>query len=774
MKESAQRPYFLYRLQKMPTSYVSQEYLDEIGIGIYQGEFVTDQGLKVKAVILPRELVMLQKQREIQGVFHHAGVDNYFRDEIPRVDLQRAWELQTSITDKGIARITDKDGVLTKVYITADTVREALQFRVGVRDIPARSHPNEYKKVFHYQLHQGENFEDLVHRELDEPLKIFTQHFEPAKAPRYTQPAKRVALHFTQALLSPDRAYGKYDEYVLNSIISYATHSGMRKNPVLATGHMLTRIAYYALGMIEDLKPTQNNNQLAAMCMAVKLNLAPEKPVVSRRSSRFEKVEGVRLESVPPEKDEKSSSSSKATTEEDEESDHSEGEFGEGPNAESVPELEEVLEDSLHARIRQRIKHYTEERKKEEDWKRKDEAAHMRLRREEEMKKSQAQEKERDEEANTQEERMGRKRRASEVFNSPALSKRVQLTENEEEEKQDTPTTSAPPSPTPPSPAPLSPLCSPPPRPIPQEEVQREGIIIEDEEEAKEIKEERKKEVIPPPPPATVSISEAESKVDPFFVDLQNLTMSMRSIRSRYTTTKVEKMELAEKVKEQETLIAEMRTLLQESEQQISRNQLQIMTQKEMEKLSQEMIDRLTKDKLQLVKNREADEKLLEERRLHVENLKKENEDGKKELQQAIVAREIAEEQLQLINGLLQKFKERAPQPATTSAIATTSDATLMKELQETKVLLESERIQKHYLSMAVAHTKRQSQQEIDELKAKVGEMRKQMEEMVRQSSVAQAQQRRQNEVDPVPEITNPEPEQETAFEEPPLLLSQS
>ncbi|MCO5562872.1 hypothetical protein L7F22_016508 [Adiantum nelumboides] len=298
-EETVMQPYVLQRLKLMPTSYISQDMLDEAQIGIYQGEFYTEKGENVKVTVLPREVTNLQKQHPFQAVFIQDGLDKYFKEPIMKIDLQRAWQLQSSITEQGLARITTKDGETVEVHITAELIQEALQFRQGVKDIPARSVPVEYKKVFRYKVNQKESFEDLIHQQLKAPLKIFTQHFEPGKAPRYTQPAKRIALHFTQAILSPSIAHGKYAEYVLHSIQSYATHTSIKKHPVLAIGHMLTRIAYYALGMQEDLQPASTNAQLARLCMAVEMHPEPEISSKPQRSTRRkQKFEGLVLESA--------------------------------------------------------------------------------------------------------------------------------------------------------------------------------------------------------------------------------------------------------------------------------------------------------------------------------------------------------------------------------------------------------------------------------------------------------------------------------------------
>ena len=86
-------PYTLTKFKVLPSSYVDKRSLDQEGMGIYQAEFKTDEGLKVKANIFPKELVNLQQHHATLNEFTKAGLASYFNKEPVEIDVRRAWEL---------------------------------------------------------------------------------------------------------------------------------------------------------------------------------------------------------------------------------------------------------------------------------------------------------------------------------------------------------------------------------------------------------------------------------------------------------------------------------------------------------------------------------------------------------------------------------------------------------------------------------------------------------------------------------------------------------
>ena len=87
------------------------------------------------------------------------------------------------------------------------------------------------------------------------PLRVHTQHFTTGKQHRHTLPSVRLAHLFTKAYTSGLYQYINYRKLVLDSLISYAKTKGILTAPFIYNGLILTRIAYHAIGMIDDLPP---------------------------------------------------------------------------------------------------------------------------------------------------------------------------------------------------------------------------------------------------------------------------------------------------------------------------------------------------------------------------------------------------------------------------------------------------------------------------------------------------------------------------------------
>lgn len=113
------------------------------------------------------------------------------------VDVKRCHQLLTSLDIQGKARIEDATGELIEVQINEDLIAEALKLTKGTQLIPKRGSTQEVKATFQMRPGQEHTFKDLIEKEVELPLRLFTQQFKHGKAVRYTQPHRMVARAFS-------------------------------------------------------------------------------------------------------------------------------------------------------------------------------------------------------------------------------------------------------------------------------------------------------------------------------------------------------------------------------------------------------------------------------------------------------------------------------------------------------------------------------------------------------------------------------------------------
>ena len=170
----------------------------------------------------------------------------------------RNFELMTSITEDGIAQMTNKDDEVVQVQITNKLINEALHFKVDCLGLVAQAIQltvSKRKATFQGMTEQVNTFKDLVCKEVEIPLRVHTQHFTTGKQHRHTHPSIRMAYLFTRAHMQGTYQYCNYGKIVLDSLTTYSKSKGILSAPFIHNGLVLTRIAYHALGMIDKLPP---------------------------------------------------------------------------------------------------------------------------------------------------------------------------------------------------------------------------------------------------------------------------------------------------------------------------------------------------------------------------------------------------------------------------------------------------------------------------------------------------------------------------------------
>ena len=120
--------------QKVKTSttcFVDEEVLSAKGTCVFRGEFAAPKHNKVGLVLLPSSFQTLGLEEGYIDIYKKIGLEDYFRLPPCGVDVQRAYELMTTIDSIGTADLTNKEGEKVVVSINENLIREALHFKEG-------------------------------------------------------------------------------------------------------------------------------------------------------------------------------------------------------------------------------------------------------------------------------------------------------------------------------------------------------------------------------------------------------------------------------------------------------------------------------------------------------------------------------------------------------------------------------------------------------------------------------------------------------------------
>ena len=81
-------------------------------------------------------------------IFKKLGIEEYFKLPPCGVDVQRAYELMTTMNKDGTAKPTDKDGQKVIVPVNEAIIRDALKFKEGRKDLFHRMNEKDRGLVF--------------------------------------------------------------------------------------------------------------------------------------------------------------------------------------------------------------------------------------------------------------------------------------------------------------------------------------------------------------------------------------------------------------------------------------------------------------------------------------------------------------------------------------------------------------------------------------------------------------------------------------------------
>ena len=133
-----EEPVLPFTPEKMKTTtqcFVDAELLERRNLTIFKGEFHTPEGKKLLLVDLPDTFQQLGQDEDLQDVYTKLGIEGYFKLKPWGIDVQRAYELMTSIDEIGTVTLTGEDGLPKMFAINEYIIQDALHFKEGYEDM---------------------------------------------------------------------------------------------------------------------------------------------------------------------------------------------------------------------------------------------------------------------------------------------------------------------------------------------------------------------------------------------------------------------------------------------------------------------------------------------------------------------------------------------------------------------------------------------------------------------------------------------------------------
>ena len=229
--------------------------LETYKLALFTGNVKTDTDTVWSVTIFPEEFWQFHKHINCINIFSKVGLDGYFNLPAWGMDVKRSYQLLDTLTEEGNATISGPDDQPMTIAITEELIKDALKVTKGDNSLLSRNTPQENNETFVLTGQSDYTFKDLVRKDIEFPLRIFTQHFTHGKAVRYTKPHRRVAAMFTKALGSRHNLNLRFTEIILSELKGFSTRLKNNKNLHMNCCPMITRICYYAVGMIDELPP---------------------------------------------------------------------------------------------------------------------------------------------------------------------------------------------------------------------------------------------------------------------------------------------------------------------------------------------------------------------------------------------------------------------------------------------------------------------------------------------------------------------------------------
>ena len=96
-------------------------------------------------------------------------------------------------------------------------------------------------------------FQDMAMEETKLLVQLFMQHFNLRRPQKFTRPNLHVTHSMSLTIRDIAQSRPKFAKHVLNMLFAHAKSSNIKTKPYLYAVHMLTRIAYHLLDVVDEL-----------------------------------------------------------------------------------------------------------------------------------------------------------------------------------------------------------------------------------------------------------------------------------------------------------------------------------------------------------------------------------------------------------------------------------------------------------------------------------------------------------------------------------------
>ncbi|MCO5601049.1 hypothetical protein L7F22_055166 [Adiantum nelumboides] len=189
----------------------------------------------------------------------------------------------------GKAMLTDSDGAKVEVLITKEIINEALQFIPCAYDLIPKTKAINNEKAFLKVKGSKFKYSNLIYNELELPLRLISQHLRVQKPPRYIEPFLHKAVVMALCVAEKRQVHYDFANYILESLIEANLKNSAKNKLYMNAGPLLTRVAYQALGMIEDLPAASSQAALIQQAKYVPKAIRTTSSAASSRSTRSKK-----------------------------------------------------------------------------------------------------------------------------------------------------------------------------------------------------------------------------------------------------------------------------------------------------------------------------------------------------------------------------------------------------------------------------------------------------------------------------------------------------
>ncbi|MCO5599603.1 hypothetical protein L7F22_053709 [Adiantum nelumboides] len=282
-------PYEVDELSTNGKSHISDEVLAQIPAHIFIAKFRDEEGDNIKTTIMPREIWTLHRKPEVASAVRAVQLEQFFRLSPWGTDYMRAHELMSSIQYDGKAMLIDSDGAKVEVLITKEIINEALQFLPRAYDLIPKTKAIDYEKTFLKVKGSKFKYSDLIYSELELPLRLISQHLRVQKPPRYIEPFLHMAVVMALCVAERRQVRCDYAKFILESLIKANLKNSAKNKLYMNAGHMLTRVAYQALDMMDDLPAASSQAALIQQAKYVLKAVRTTSSAASSRSTRLKK-----------------------------------------------------------------------------------------------------------------------------------------------------------------------------------------------------------------------------------------------------------------------------------------------------------------------------------------------------------------------------------------------------------------------------------------------------------------------------------------------------